>query len=43
MINEICTPWPFRAVAARYDKKERVYQGAIDVGSIRIWLRNPIT
>ncbi|GLY80534.1 IS5 family transposase [Actinoallomurus iriomotensis] len=33
----------FRAVATRYDKRERIYQGTIDVASIRIWLRNPIT
>jgi transposase len=31
----------FRAVASRYDKLERLYQGTIDVASIRIWLRNP--
>ena len=40
--------WPdsklkqFRAVATRYDKRERIYQGSIDVASIRIWLRNPV-
>jgi transposase len=33
----------FRAVAARYDKRERIYQGTIDVASIRIWLRDPVT
>ena len=32
----------FRAVATRYDKLERIYQGTIDVASIKIWLRNPI-
>jgi transposase len=32
----------FRAVAARYDKRERLYQGTIDVASIRIWLRVPV-
>jgi transposase len=32
-----------RAVATRYDKRERIYQGTIDVASIRIWLRGPIT
>lgn len=30
-----------RAVATRYDKRERIYQGTIDVASIRIWLRDP--
>lgn len=32
----------FRAVATRYDKLERIYQGTIDVASIRIWLRDPV-
>lgn len=32
----------FRAVATRYDKLERIYQGTIDVGSIKIWLRDPV-
>lgn len=31
----------FRAVATRYDKLEEVYQGTIDVASIKIWLRDP--
>jgi transposase len=31
-----------RAVAARYDKRDRIYQGAIDVASIRMWLRDPV-
>ncbi len=31
----------FRAVATRYDKRERIYQGTIDVASISIWLRDP--
>jgi transposase len=31
----------FRAVATRTDKREFVYQGTIDVASIKIWLRNP--
>lgn len=30
-----------RAVATRYDKREYIYQGTIDVASIRIWLRDP--
>lgn len=33
----------FRAVATRFDKRERIYQGTIDVASIRIWLRDPVT
>jgi transposase len=32
-----------RAVATRYDKRDRIYQGTIDVASIRIWLRDPVT
>jgi transposase len=32
-----------RAVATRYDKREAIYQGTIDVASIRIWLRHPVT
>jgi transposase len=31
----------FRAVATRYDKRKEIYQGTIDVASIRIWLRDP--
>ncbi len=31
----------FRAVAMRTDKREFVFQGTIDVASIKIWLRNP--
>jgi transposase len=30
----------FRAVAMRTDKREFVYNGTIDVASIRIWLRH---
>jgi transposase len=33
----------FRAVATRYDKRQLIYQGIIDVASIRIWLRHPVT
>jgi transposase len=33
----------FRAVATRYDKRERIYQGTVDVASILIWLRDPVT
>jgi transposase len=32
-----------RAVATRYDKPERIYQGTIDAASIRIWLPDPVT
>ncbi len=31
-----------RAVATRYDKREFVYKGTIDVATIRIWLRDPV-
>ena len=30
----------FRAVATRYDKREYMYQGTVDVAAIRIWLRD---
>lgn len=33
----------FRAVATRYDKRELIYQGTIDVASIRIWLRDSVS
>ena len=33
----------FRAVATRYDKRDYVYQGTVDVASIRIWLQDPVT
>ena len=32
----------FRAVATRYDKRDVIYQGTIDVASVRIWLRDPV-
>jgi transposase len=32
----------FRAVATRFDKRKLIYQGTVDVASIRIWLRNPV-
>nr|WP_197048833.1 transposase [Streptosporangium roseum] len=32
----------YRAVALRTDKRERVYQGTVDVASIGIWLRDPV-
>ena len=31
-----------RAVATRYDKRDFVWRGTIDVASIRIWLRHPV-
>lgn len=31
----------YRSVATRYDKREFVYRGTIDVASIGIWLRHP--
>lgn len=30
-----------RAIATRYDKRDYVWRGTVDVGSIRIWLRRP--
>ena len=33
----------FRAIASRYDKREYMYAGTVDVASIRIWLRDPVT
>ena len=33
----------FRAVATRTGKREYVFQGTIDVASIKIWLRHPAT
>jgi transposase len=32
----------FRAVAMRTDKREYVFQGTIDVASIKIWPRDPV-
>jgi transposase len=32
-----------RAVATRYDKRDYVWRGTIDVASIRIWLRHPVS
>jgi transposase len=32
-----------RAVATRYDKRQAIYQGTIDVASIRIWLRDLVS
>ena len=33
----------FRAVATRYDKRAYIFAGTVDVASIRIWLRDPVT
>lgn len=30
------------AVATRYDKRQLIYQGTVDVASIRIWLQDPV-
>jgi transposase len=32
----------FRGVATRYDKRQAIYQGTVDVASMRIWLRDPV-
>ena len=32
-----------RAVATRYDKREYMYQATVDVASIRIWLKDPVS
>jgi transposase len=32
----------FRAVATRYDKREYIFAGTVDVASIRIWLHDPV-
>ena len=31
-----------RAVATRYDKREFIYQGTLDVATIKVWLRDPV-
>jgi len=31
-----------RAVATRFDERDFVWRGTIDVASIRIWLRDPV-
>ena len=31
-----------RAVATRYDKRDFVWRGTVDVTAIRIWLRDPV-
>ena len=32
-----------RAVATRYDKRDFVWRGTVDVALIRIWLRHPVS
>jgi len=32
-----------RAVATRYGKRDYVWRGTVDVASIRIWLRHPVS
>lgn len=34
-------PLQHRAVATRYDKRDRIYQGTLDVAPIRIWPATP--
>jgi transposase len=36
-----CQLRQYRAVATRYDKRDYVWRGTVDVASIRIWLRHP--
>ena len=36
-----CQLRQYRAVATRYDKRDFVWRGTVDVASIRIWLRPP--
>jgi transposase len=31
-----------RAVATRYDKRDFVWRGTVDIAAIRIWLRDPV-
>ena len=33
----------YRAVATRYDKRDYAFRGTVDVASIGIWLRDPVT
>ena len=33
----------YRAVATRYDKRDYVYRGTLDIAAIGIWLRNPVS
>jgi transposase len=38
-----CQLRQYRAVATRYDKRDFTWRGTIDVASIRIWLRHPVS
>jgi transposase len=38
-----CQLRQYRAVATRYDKRDFIWRGTIDVASIRIWLRHPVS
>jgi transposase len=38
-----CQHRQHRAVATRYDKRDFIWRGTIDVASIRIWLRHPVS
>jgi|ERR1035441_3327210 transposase len=38
-----CQLCQHRAVATRYDKRDFVWRGTVDVASIRIWLRHPVS
>ncbi len=37
-----CQLRQYRAVATRYDKRDFIWRGTVDVASIRIWLRHPV-
>jgi len=37
-----CQLRQYRAVATRYDKRDFVWRGTVDVASIRSWLRHPV-
>ncbi len=38
-----CQLRQYRAVAIMYDKRDYVWRGTVDVASIQIWLRHPIS
>jgi transposase len=40
--RSFCKLRQHRAVATRYDKRDYVWRGTVDVASIRIWLRDPV-
>jgi hypothetical protein len=39
----VCKLRQHRAVATRYDKRDFVWGGTVNVASIRIWLHDPVT